>query len=82
MLRDVPVYAVLVEDLGERGAHRVAYQAYLDIVKQPKEQPQTIDNRSARLLSILTIAPLAILSGLSLAYVLGRVVSRFNVFRK
>jgi len=29
VLREVPVYAVLVEDLGERGAHRVAYQDYL-----------------------------------------------------
>ena len=31
MLDGVPVYAVLVEDLGERGAHRVAFSDYLHL---------------------------------------------------
>ena len=34
MLDAVPVFAVLVEDLGERGAHYVAYKDFQDAVRK------------------------------------------------
>lgn len=35
MLENIPVLAVMSENLGERGAHRVAYQDFLHLVEAP-----------------------------------------------
>ena len=35
MLRSVPIYAVMVEDLGERGAHYMAYKEFCKEFSRP-----------------------------------------------
>ena len=40
LVKSIPIYAVTIEDLGERGAHRVAIQQYIDLIgKNNKNQP-------------------------------------------
>ena len=47
MLDGVPVYAVLSENLGQRGAHRVAYEDYLNMKGQQKESSACVVARSS-----------------------------------
>ena len=42
MLCSIPIYAVLAEDLGERGAHRVAYQELQSLVLLSQSQSQSL----------------------------------------
>jgi len=42
MLCSIPVYAVLEENLGERGAHRTAFQEYLSVTIQVQKQKQRL----------------------------------------
>jgi len=37
ILNNIPIYAVLVEDVGERGAHFMAYKEFQEIMKSSKE---------------------------------------------
>lgn len=46
MLADIPVYAVMVENIGERGAHFVAYKDLQAIVKESKKSVSTSQNAS------------------------------------
>ena len=39
ILSTVPVYAVMVEDVGQRGAYRVAYRQFYDVTTHQKEGP-------------------------------------------
>lgn len=59
MLCSIPVFAVLVENLGERGAHRTAFQEYLIETNHPSTSPKTSPSWSISL-GVATIAGAAI----------------------
>jgi glucokinase len=44
ILEDIPIYAVLVEDVGERGAHLMAYKEFQDIVVSLKQEKSSISS--------------------------------------
>ena len=65
MLCSIPVYAVLVENLGERGAHRTAFQEYLTLSEGKKKSASSTSGSAAGTLdsspSLLTLTAGAIL---------------------
>jgi hypothetical protein len=54
MLATVPVYAVLAEDTGQRGAYRVAYQQFHDLLtrgsssNESKTTPSSADDSAQK----------------------------------
>ena len=42
IINDCPIHAVMVEDLGERGAHYVAYKEFISMVNTKKEEEVTV----------------------------------------
>jgi glucokinase len=42
IINDCPIHAVMVEDLGERGAHYVAYKEFISMVNMKKEKEVTV----------------------------------------
>lgn len=61
VIDDIPIYAVMVEDLGERGAHFMAYTDFQDIIKSSVIKPKQ-EQKISNLSNMLTI-------GISFAFI-------------
>ena len=81
MLHAVPVYAVLVENLGERGAHLVAYHDYKEINRSSSQRakvsvsdtpatrsPIPVASKPAGLVNSLFSATTLMAAGMSLLF--------------
>lgn len=65
-LKRIPVYAVLVEDVGERGAHLVAVKKYLSMKNDSVTTASKLQ-RTVWQLSLVTMVTLIAIGGLSIA---------------
>ena len=81
MLSAVPVYAVLVEDVGERGAHLVAFQEYQRIktstLKSKSDEIVKRESKSCHWCSLFTDRSFTTTLGVAFAF-----LALSKIFRK
>jgi hypothetical protein len=68
MLKTIPVYAVLVEDLGERGAHRTAFSDFESISPAKNSTQQQSSSKSSWVINTALLLAL----GTSIAFFLAK----------
>ena len=69
MLADVPIFAVMVENLGERGAHLVAFKDFQEVIAEERPELKNAPaagNSAPVLISAVVITILASLGALLL----------------
>ena len=71
MLTDIPVYAVMAEDIGERGAHLVAYKELQAIASNNRKQATRNLSASKKLMKRNTAAIVTSAFVVSLFFVVG-----------
>jgi hypothetical protein len=64
LVKSIPIYAVTTEDLGERGAHRVAIQQYIDLIgnNNKNQSSNEIDKNNNATTSIFFITSIITLT--------------------